>query len=868
MDNDNYIDSLQVQLKLHSTPSPLKAKDEADAIVDGHVVPAVESVMEEMGAGLDENIPQLEIDVGRVRLQDLREAVESALREALREYRVSKAGSPPTTLSAQSFREFVGTGRAPWEIGDVPFDPSVIVTEVLENDPDTVFSSVETFSEKELASLLMAIFEITNPEILFKGLGAGRNVGRRDDRPSVGASDEHALPPVLRLRDSILDRLIRDFPETASVLTARLQLWHAYRTLAGSSSGSSRLTEDYPAVSGPESESEDAIHDVDTAQPPYFQYVEIDRKDVPGGYPIEVMDYKERPDASDPEYIQSKEIPSKYYRKITVPSLEMKHHDDSAGIRTETTFRREEEVVGSMEEDTLSVGSSYRYVEISLKDIPEGIALVTMAFRENPDKDAPEYIMSVGTPLKYYRKVAVGSVEEHAAMALAETGKDEEAREAQEAEAGVDRRDSEPLKALKDQADVLEPASTPDFGSDASSSVGPEGEETPRTYRYVEISLEDIPEGYPVEMADYVEKPGKDDPEYIMSFGTPSKYYRKVVVDSLEELATTGEEKADIAEGTLDSGGETTGLEEETRANRDETLVNRRKTDSNEGKGFGTKAEELDIKTTIAPYRYVSIDRSDIPEGYPVVTMGFKESPGENDPDFIAVPGLPEGFFRKIAVGAGTVSESLENQGDQGRQGVASGSGVPEIPEFQDMPEIWEIQAFESEVAEDRYPVSDAGLVLLHPFFGRMMENLGLVEDGAFVSPLAQIRAVHLLRDLTMSDEPHYNHNLIMEKVLCGLPVGYAVPPEWQPAEKEKEEMKALLQAVCEYWRPLSGSSAEALCGTFIRRPGAIERFEDSWIIRVEGNTIDILLDDLPWELSVIYLPWLDAPLAVEWQRE
>lgn len=961
MGSDHYIDSLIVDLKLQSALSPLKAKDEADTIVDGHVVPAVESVVEEMGADLDASIPQLEIDVGHVRLQDLREAVESALREALDKYRVSKAGRSSTSFSVESLRRYMDTGTAPWISGDVPFNPSIIVTGVLESDPEAVFSSVESFSEKELASLMMAIAEIAIPGSL--------PYGREDNRFLVHAPDAETLSLVLRLRDSILARLIREFPKTASVLTARLDLWRAYRALGGYAYGGSRKSGGHAAMLEVESGLEEVIQDVGdvalydknkeneyeehekeygkeheeehdeeqdlmriASQSLFFQYVEIDQKDVPEGYPLEVMDYKESPDADDPEYIESRGIPPKYYRKVKVSSLNQKIFDESVGTGSQTVAQGESVVAakikadqietpqlqdktGNVEplslatdhpssaslekEDTLSVsgGHSYRYVEIGLDDIPEGIALVSMDFRENPGKDDPEYIMSVGMPLKYYRKVSVGSAEEQAARALAETGTDEVVREARVADTEADRQDSEPSGTIRNQADALELTSTSDFGSDAFSSVGSEGAEphhdaTVLTYRYVEIGLKDVPEeGLAVEMMDYLDSPGEDEPEYIMSFGPPLRYYRKVVVGTIEELIGARKEKAVITESKA-------GTQREAAETGDEITVNENQKDGSEENILESVVEDTGENVGLSSYRYVRIDQSVIPKGVSVVKMEYKETPGENDPEYIVVSGFPGGYFRKIAMGTEMIMDMLGYREGTGHQRSEAGLDnpntsefsevpetlvTPEVPErsgpsdvrntsqtldIQDAQEVWDVQAFESEVAEDRYPVSDAGLVLLHPFLGRMMENLGLVKEGEFVSPLARIRAVHLLRDLTMSEEPHYNHNLILEKILCGLPVGYAVPPEWKPTEKEKEEMDALLQAVCEYWKPLSGSSTEALCGTFLRRPGAIERFEDSWNIRVEGHTIDILLDDLPWELSIIYLPWLEKPLAVEWQRE
>ena len=313
-------------------------------------------------------------------------------------------------------------------------------------------------------------------------------------------------------------------------------------------------------------------------------------------------------------------------------------------------------------------------------------------------------------------------------------------------------------------------------------------------------------------------------------------------------------------------------------------------------------------KIVTGGFRYVEIGLTDIPEGCPVVTKEYTDAPDVNAPEYIVSIGSTLKYYRKVSVSSSGISlnrdgkpdrpmiqseteqkheiseeEAVEDtkgeDGDKvgaeyyrkaetGLRNDHDGKTAETGREFRDVRSVWEIRDFESDIPDGRIPISDAGLVLLHPFIGRMMANLGLVKEGMFVSPLARIRAVHLLRDLTGSDEPHHNHNLILEKVLCGLPVGYLLPPEWKPTKREKEETEALLRAVCDYWKPLSKSSTLALCGSFIHRAGAIERFQDTWTIRVEGRTIDILMDDLPWEISIIYLPWLETPLAVEWQRE
>lgn len=186
----------------------------------------------------------------------------------------------------------------------------------------------------------------------------------------------------------------------------------------------------------------------------------------------------------------------------------------------------------------------------------------------------------------------------------------------------------------------------------------------------------------------------------------------------------------------------------------------------------------------------------------------------------------------------------------------------------QDFSNVWDAEEEEAESFGKRLLISDAGLVLIHPFINRFLQNMKLVDEkGKFVSPETRIHAVHLLRHLTGFEGEHYEHCLTLEKVLCGLPVAYAVPTAWKASEHDEKEIDSLLNSVISYWASLSKSSIGALCLGFLQRPGSIEHEDGMYIVRVEGSAMDILLDDLPWGLSMIMLPWLEQPIIVEWQR-
>ena len=179
-------------------------------------------------------------------------------------------------------------------------------------------------------------------------------------------------------------------------------------------------------------------------------------------------------------------------------------------------------------------------------------------------------------------------------------------------------------------------------------------------------------------------------------------------------------------------------------------------------------------------------------------------------------------------------------------------------------------EMLESLLGEERLHIEDVGLVILHPFLTAFFDTLKMLdsEKKQFVSISMQERACHLLKYMTGYRGPHYGHLLMLEKMMCGLPFTYPISKDFKIRPEEEQEINNLLSAVCQHWKPLKGSTTESLQRSFILRHGTLEYADSAWIVRVEGSAIDILLEDLPWEISTILFAWLEPMIFVEWQME
>lgn len=163
--------------------------------------------------------------------------------------------------------------------------------------------------------------------------------------------------------------------------------------------------------------------------------------------------------------------------------------------------------------------------------------------------------------------------------------------------------------------------------------------------------------------------------------------------------------------------------------------------------------------------------------------------------------------------------------------------------------------------------IQNAGLVLLHPFLIHFFRNTGLLDHKTFVSVPAQERAVLLLQYLVTGQASAPEQELMLNKLMCGLPAELEVPFSIAPSALEKKEAATLLGSVISHWTVLKRTSPVTLRQTFLQREGLLRPGSqpDSWQLHIPRKSPDILLNRLPWGLSVIRLPWTTHLIYVEW---
>ena len=160
--------------------------------------------------------------------------------------------------------------------------------------------------------------------------------------------------------------------------------------------------------------------------------------------------------------------------------------------------------------------------------------------------------------------------------------------------------------------------------------------------------------------------------------------------------------------------------------------------------------------------------------------------------------------------------------------------------------------------------VDNAGLILIHPFLKHFFKQAGLLseDEKSLTDPFL---AVHLLHFIATGREQDFEHTLLFEKYLVGLPFEEIVPRNIQISDNLKSEVASLLEAVKENWEPLRETSNQGLQETFLVRSGKLMNLSEHPRLVIERKTVDILLEKLPWSMSLVHFPWIDKLLYVEW---
>ncbi len=162
--------------------------------------------------------------------------------------------------------------------------------------------------------------------------------------------------------------------------------------------------------------------------------------------------------------------------------------------------------------------------------------------------------------------------------------------------------------------------------------------------------------------------------------------------------------------------------------------------------------------------------------------------------------------------------------------------------------------------------IKNAGMVLLNAYFPLLFERLGLIENNSFINMESQLKAVHFVQYLTTGMEQTEAQYLVLNKVLCGIPITAPIQDAIEISEDQKKLMDGLIGAAINYWQAIGETSIDGFRGNWLVREGMLKEEQDYWELTVEKRAYDLLIQRSPFNFSVIKLPYMLKPLRVNWE--
>lgn len=169
------------------------------------------------------------------------------------------------------------------------------------------------------------------------------------------------------------------------------------------------------------------------------------------------------------------------------------------------------------------------------------------------------------------------------------------------------------------------------------------------------------------------------------------------------------------------------------------------------------------------------------------------------------------------------------------------------------------------EIFKESIPVQNAGLVLINNYIPMLFERLNLTDSQKKILPEKQAAAVYDLQFLATGQLETDESYLVLNKLLCGIPVHQPVKSGIVISKQNIELMEQMLQSMIAHWKAIGSSSIDGFRGNWLIRDGLLSEHDDRWELFIEKRVYDILINQSPFSFSVIKYPWMIKPLYVQW---
>ena len=172
----------------------------------------------------------------------------------------------------------------------------------------------------------------------------------------------------------------------------------------------------------------------------------------------------------------------------------------------------------------------------------------------------------------------------------------------------------------------------------------------------------------------------------------------------------------------------------------------------------------------------------------------------------------------------------------------------------------------EEENETDSIVIQNAGLIILWPFFFRLFDKCGFIIDKEFKDEESLQKGILLTQYLVTGSTEFNENELVLNKILCGAPQFMNVDVTLEVDEVYLDLCESLLKGVLKNWEKLSNSSVQTIRETFLIREGILRPVELDYKLNVIKGTFDMLIETIPWNISIIQTTFMKNKITVDWK--
>jgi hypothetical protein len=143
---------------------------------------------------------------------------------------------------------------------------------------------------------------------------------------------------------------------------------------------------------------------------------------------------------------------------------------------------------------------------------------------------------------------------------------------------------------------------------------------------------------------------------------------------------------------------------------------------------------------------------------------------------------------------------------------------------------------------------------------------LNLTEKQRFKDDYSSHKAATLLEYVVNKNLNPEEHELVLNKILCGIELDVPLLRDIEITEDDKSLCESLIEGVIQNWTILKKTSNDNFRGSFLIREGRLLHEPQGWRMRAEERGYDILVEKIPWAISMVKLPWMNKMIYVEWK--